>query len=91
MVPTAITNGRSRLGPGDVVVLTGGARGVTAEVACALAAESQSTLVLLGRSPAPEREPTWLAGVTGEADFPVDPEPDRVAIDLASLVKAHLG
>jgi HAD superfamily hydrolase (TIGR01450 family) len=32
-----------------------------------------------------------LTGVTGEADFPVDPEPDRVAIDLASLVKAHLG
>ena len=69
MVPTAITNGRSRLGPGDVVVLTGGARGVTAEVACALATESRSTLVLLGRSPAPEPEPTWLAGVTGEADM----------------------
>ena len=68
-VPTAITNGRSRLGSGDVVVLTGGARGVTAEVACALAAESQPTLVLLGRSPAPEPEPTWLAGVTGEADM----------------------
>ena len=68
-VPTAITNGRSRLGPGDVVVLTGGARGVTAEVACALATESKSTLVLLGRSPAPAPEPTWLAGVTGEADM----------------------
>ena len=68
-VPTAITNGRSRLGTGDVVVLTGGARGVTAEVACALAAESQPTLVLLGRSPAPEPEPNWLAGVTGEADM----------------------
>ena len=68
-VPTAITNGRSRLAPADVVVLTGGARGVTAEVACALATESQSTLVLLGRSPAPEPEPTWLAGVTGEADM----------------------
>ena len=68
-VPTAITNGRSRLGPGDVVVLTGGARGVTAEVACALATESKSTLVLLGRSPAPEPEPTWLVGVTGEADM----------------------
>ena len=69
MVPTAITNGRSRLGPGDVVVLTGGARGVTAEVACALATESPSTLVLLGRSPAPEPEPPWLVGVTGEADM----------------------
>ena len=69
MVPTAITNGRSRLGSGDVVVLTGGARGVTAEVACALASESQPTLVLLGRSPAPEPEPIWLAGVTGEAEM----------------------
>ena len=68
-VPTAITNGRSRLGPGDVVVLTGGARGVTAEVACALATESKSTLVLLGRTPAPEPEPIWLVGVTGEADM----------------------
>ena len=68
-VLTAITNGRSRLGTGDVVVLTGGARGVTAEVACALATESKSTLVLLGRSPAPEPEPTWLAGVSGEADM----------------------
>ena len=69
IVPTAITNGRSRLGPDDVVVLTGGARGVTAEVAYALATESKSTLVLLGRSPAPEAEPTWLVGVTGEADM----------------------
>ncbi len=68
-VPTAITNGRSRLDPSDVVVLTGGARGVTAEVACVLAAESRSTLVLLGRSPAPEPEPTWLADVNGEADM----------------------
>ena len=68
-VPTAITNGRSRLSHGEVVVLTGGARGVTAEVACALATESKPTLVLLGRSPAPEPEPTWLVGVTGEADM----------------------
>ena len=68
-VPTAITNGRSRLGPGEVVVLTGGARGVTAGVACALATVSKPTLVLLGRSPAPAPEPTWLAGVSGEADM----------------------
>ncbi|MBC8364806.1 MAG: HAD-IIA family hydrolase [Actinobacteria bacterium] len=32
-----------------------------------------------------------LTGVTSEADLPTDPEPDRVAADLASLVKAHLG
>ncbi|HCE01893.1 MAG TPA: hypothetical protein DEQ98_01520, partial [Acidobacteria bacterium] len=51
------------------MVLTGGARGVTAAVARAFAAESQSTLVLLGRSPAPGPEPAWLDGVTGEADI----------------------
>ncbi|MDP6493460.1 MAG: HAD-IIA family hydrolase [Acidimicrobiales bacterium] len=32
-----------------------------------------------------------LTGVTSEADLPTDPEPDRVATDLASLVKAYLG
>jgi HAD superfamily hydrolase (TIGR01450 family) len=32
-----------------------------------------------------------LSGVTTEADLPTDPEPDIVAIDLPSLVKAHLG
>jgi NAD(P)-dependent dehydrogenase (short-subunit alcohol dehydrogenase family) len=69
LTPIAITSGASRCGPGDVIVLTGGARGVTSAVACALAAESQPTLVLLGRSPAPETEPAWLDGVTGEADM----------------------
>ncbi|MCR9161309.1 MAG: SDR family NAD(P)-dependent oxidoreductase [Nannocystaceae bacterium] len=38
---------------GDVVLVTGGARGVTAQIARALAAQSPCTLVLLGRSPMP--------------------------------------
>ncbi len=69
LIPVTIPSGRPSCGPGDVVVLTGGARGVTAAVARALATESQPTLVLLGRSPAPEPEPAWLDGVTGEADI----------------------
>ncbi len=69
LIPVTIPSGRPPCGPGDVVVLTGGARGVTAAVARALAAESQPTLVLLGRSPAPGPEPAWLDGVTGEADI----------------------
>ena len=67
LTPTSITSGPSPCGPDDVIVLTGGARGVTAAVACALAAESQPTLVLLGRSAAPSPEPAWLDGVIGEA------------------------
>ncbi|HNV70853.1 MAG TPA: SDR family NAD(P)-dependent oxidoreductase, partial [Candidatus Ozemobacteraceae bacterium] len=51
---------------GDVVIITGGARGVTAEVACALAEAWKPTLVLCGRSALPGEEPAWLRGVEGE-------------------------
>ena len=54
---------------GDVVVVSGGARGVTAEAAVALAASSHATLLLLGRSAAPRPEPDWLDGLTTEADI----------------------
>jgi NADP-dependent 3-hydroxy acid dehydrogenase YdfG len=61
---------RPPFGRGDVVVISGGARGVTAAVATALgAAQPQSTLVLLGRTAAPQPEPDWLAGVTRESEI----------------------
>jgi acyl transferase domain-containing protein/NAD(P)-dependent dehydrogenase (short-subunit alcohol dehydrogenase family) len=52
--------------PGEVVVVSGGARGVTAEAAVALARHFQPTLVLLGRSPEPGPEPDWLGGLSDE-------------------------
>ncbi len=55
--------------PGDVIVVTGGARGVTAEAAVALAQAARPTLVLLGRSPEPEPEPDWLVRLEGEAEI----------------------
>lgn len=54
--------------PGGVVVISGGARGVTAAAAKAIAACQPATLVLLGRSPVPEPEPDWLKSVSGAAD-----------------------
>ncbi|MBM3980344.1 MAG: SDR family NAD(P)-dependent oxidoreductase, partial [Planctomycetes bacterium] len=57
------------LGTRDVVLVTGGARGVTAEVAVALAETYCPTLVLTGRTPAPTAEPEYLAGVTGETEM----------------------
>ena len=48
-------------------MITGGARGVTAEVAVKLAETYQCKLLLLGRSPEPEDEPNWLAELTDEA------------------------
>jgi malonyl CoA-acyl carrier protein transacylase/NAD(P)-dependent dehydrogenase (short-subunit alcohol dehydrogenase family) len=53
----------------DVVLVTGGGRGVTAEAAVALAKRFGSSLILLGRSSAPGKEPTWLEGLSEEADI----------------------
>jgi acyl transferase domain-containing protein/NAD(P)-dependent dehydrogenase (short-subunit alcohol dehydrogenase family) len=52
---------------GDVVVVTGGGRGVTAETAIALAGACHPLLVLLGRSPEPLPEPAWLSGLSDES------------------------
>jgi NAD(P)-dependent dehydrogenase (short-subunit alcohol dehydrogenase family) len=57
------------LGSKDVILVTGGARGVTAEAAVALAETYSSTMILTGRTPAPAAEPEWLAGLTTEADL----------------------
>jgi len=65
-LPLAAVAGSAPLGAGDVVVVSGGARGVTAEVAVGLARAFSTTLVLLGRSPEPHAEPAWLAGLTDE-------------------------
>jgi NAD(P)-dependent dehydrogenase (short-subunit alcohol dehydrogenase family) len=65
---TATANGGAMpLNTGDVVLVSGGARGVTAEAAVALARAARPTLVLLGRAPAPAEEPSWSAGVEDEA------------------------
>jgi len=63
------SDGSLPIGYGDVVVISGGARGVTAEVAVSLAVASQATLVLLGRSAVPDVEPAWLADLTTEAEI----------------------
>jgi NAD(P)-dependent dehydrogenase (short-subunit alcohol dehydrogenase family) len=58
------------LGPESTVLLTGGARGITAAVALELARRFRPTLVLVGRSPLPgEAEPADTAGLTAPADI----------------------
>jgi acyl transferase domain-containing protein/NADP-dependent 3-hydroxy acid dehydrogenase YdfG/acyl carrier protein len=79
--PASIESGRvPPLVPGDVVVISGGARGITAEVAVALAEASRPTIVLLGRSPAPAPEPDWLAAIDGR---------DEAAIKRALATRAN--
>ena len=53
----------------DVVVISGGARGVTGDAALALARTFHSTLVLLGRSQLPDAEPVWAQGLATEAEL----------------------
>jgi len=53
----------------DVIVITGGARGVTSAAALALANHGNPTLVLLGRSPSPSPEPKWLVSLEDETSI----------------------
>jgi NAD(P)-dependent dehydrogenase (short-subunit alcohol dehydrogenase family) len=57
------------LGARDVILVTGGARGVTSEVAVALAETYSPTLILTGRTPPPPPEPDYLAAATTEAEI----------------------
>jgi acyl transferase domain-containing protein len=54
---------------GDVVVVTGGARGVTASCARELALATGAKLLLLGRSKLPADEPAWMAAAADEASL----------------------
>jgi acyl transferase domain-containing protein/NAD(P)-dependent dehydrogenase (short-subunit alcohol dehydrogenase family) len=55
--------------PGDVVLVAGGARGVTAAAAIALAGQVPLSFVLLGRSPIPAPEPVWLVGLVSAPEI----------------------
>ena len=64
-----VKGGGLPLEKGDVVLITGGARGVTAEAAAALAASCGPTLAILGRSPLPAAEEAWLSACPAENDI----------------------
>ena len=62
-------SGEKPLSPGDLMVVTGGGRGVTKEV-CLLAAKSLGLrLLILGRSPLPQEEPDWLVPLESEKEI----------------------
>jgi acyl transferase domain-containing protein/NAD(P)H-dependent flavin oxidoreductase YrpB (nitropropane dioxygenase family)/NAD(P)-dependent dehydrogenase (short-subunit alcohol dehydrogenase family) len=90
-----------KLGSDSVVLVTGGARGITAEVCRELAVQCRPTLILVGRSPLPpEEEAPETAGLTSEAQLkralieraqrqgePV--KPARIEAACAALLKAR--
>jgi acyl transferase domain-containing protein/NAD(P)-dependent dehydrogenase (short-subunit alcohol dehydrogenase family) len=66
-VPAQIDEGPIRFDSREVVVVTGGARGVTAACALCLARASGVSIALVGRSLPLFEGPPWLEGVDGEA------------------------
>ena len=67
-VPASVPKGALRLGASDVVVASGGARGVTAATLIALARASRAHFVLLGRTDLID-EPTACAGLSDDASL----------------------
>jgi acyl transferase domain-containing protein/3-hydroxymyristoyl/3-hydroxydecanoyl-(acyl carrier protein) dehydratase/NAD(P)-dependent dehydrogenase (short-subunit alcohol dehydrogenase family) len=53
----------------EVFVITGGAKGVTAECAIELANAFSPKIMLIGRSENPSMEPDWIQGVTSEPEI----------------------
>jgi len=66
-IPTLIDQdlnyGNVDLSPDDVVVITGGAKGVTAACAIEIAKKYSPTIILIGRSEAPSSEPEWVKNI----------------------------
>jgi NAD(P)-dependent dehydrogenase (short-subunit alcohol dehydrogenase family) len=65
--PKSFPAGHFNFDSGDVVVISGGARGITAAATLELAHHNKLKLVLLGKSPTPFDEPDWLATKEGDA------------------------
>jgi acyl transferase domain-containing protein/NAD(P)-dependent dehydrogenase (short-subunit alcohol dehydrogenase family) len=63
LVPQDYPDGDIDINPGDLVVISGGARGITAACTLELARRARPTLVLLGRSPEPAPEPAWMQAI----------------------------
>lgn len=96
LVPSAYPQGDLNVTPEDVFLITGGARGVTAAAAHALAAAAKPTLILLGRSPTPTPEPEWLLPLQDEGAIKkqllqnqTDPK-SMSPRDLETLYKQHM-
>jgi NAD(P)-dependent dehydrogenase (short-subunit alcohol dehydrogenase family) len=68
MAPAALDEFGFPVGEGDMVFVTGGARGIVFECALGLAQKTGCQLFLTGRTPAIEGEPEWLHTEPDEID-----------------------
>jgi NAD(P)-dependent dehydrogenase (short-subunit alcohol dehydrogenase family) len=78
---------------GEAVLVVGGARGVTAQAALALARACRPTVVLMGRSPQPCEEEGWLKSCASESELKkaiLTRFPQRSPKEAGELCKAVL-
>ena len=66
---STVRTSASAIQPGELVIVSGGARGVTAEAALAAVQQWKCRLAILGRSPEPAAEPEWLRGASSDAEI----------------------
>ncbi|RPJ74817.1 MAG: SDR family NAD(P)-dependent oxidoreductase, partial [Desulfobacteraceae bacterium] len=69
LAPAEYPVGEIPIQAGDAVVVSGGARGITAACTLELARRIRPSLILLGRSPEPSPEPEWMQGISDEAEI----------------------
>ncbi len=53
----------------DIIIITGGAKGVTAQCAIAIAEKYSPEIILIGRSEKPHKEPEWIREIFNEQDM----------------------
>ena len=68
-IPAQTVDGPISLDSSDVIVITGGAQGVTAVCALALARSTGASIALIGRSEQPFSVPAWLQNIEDEAEM----------------------
>ncbi len=60
---------RPDLGTDDLFIISGGAKGVTAECAIEIAKSFSPGIILLGRSENPTKEPEWIKGISSSREI----------------------
>ncbi len=65
-IDAPVIPGEANVTQKDVFLITGGARGVTAHCALAIAKRFSPTIILVGRSASPTPEPAWLTSLSHE-------------------------
>jgi acyl transferase domain-containing protein/NAD(P)H-dependent flavin oxidoreductase YrpB (nitropropane dioxygenase family)/NADP-dependent 3-hydroxy acid dehydrogenase YdfG len=62
-------NGATPINQSSIILVTGGARGITAQICLAIAKQFKPTLVLVGRLPRPQAEDPAFAGLTSPREL----------------------